>query len=142
MLLKSVICGLVYLLCSLLIIVVVYIIDIDSFDLTFILGIIYGIFLAVFMDYNNVKRTVIARVVGILSAVVAQVILFITGIPYAIIQYIYRNDEFVREMGYLTVNEVIGYNFGLVYFWVVALIAFVVSVISIFILNVIRNRKK
>jgi len=125
---------------SLLIIFFVYIIEI--FESTFVLGAVYGGILAFVTSCNSIKRTIIARIMGILAAFISQAILLITSIPYRILFYIFRNDEFVRETGRLTVNEVIGYNWGTMFFWWAMLISFVAFAIGIFVYNVIRNRTK
>ena len=112
------------------------------FSGSFALGALCGAIIAVITSCDKTKRTIIARVMGILAAVSAQFMLFITGIPYEIILYIYRNDTYVRETGRLSVNEVIGYNWGTMFFWWSLLFSFAVFVIGIFIFNVINNRKK
>lgn len=137
-LLKSFACFSIYLIFSLLIIFVAYIID--FFEGTFILGVICGVIIAVVTICENAKKTIIARVCGIFSAAIAQLILLISGIPYNIIFYIFRNDEFVRETGRLTVNEVIGYNFGYIILWRWLLVSFLISIIVIFIFNKIKSR--
>jgi len=138
--LKSVISGIIYIVFSLLIIFFVYIIDV--FESTFVLGAIYGGILAFITSCDGIKRTVIARIMGIIAAFIAQVILFILGIPYQIILFILRDNEWVRETGRLTVNEVIGYNWGTMFFWWVMLISFAGFVIGIFVFNVVRSRIK
>ena len=137
-LLKSVICGLIFLVCSLMVIFVVYIMDI--LELTIVLGILCGVFIAVLTCCDTTKRTVIARVAGISSVVVAQFILFLSGLPYIIIKYVLRENEWVKETGRLTVNEVIGYNFGNMFLWFWLLVAFTVTAIGIFIFNKIKRR--
>jgi len=139
---KSLICGLVYMVFSLLIILFVYIIGI--FESAIALGLFYGIILAAVTSCEDAKRTIIARLMGIISAIAAQVILFFTGVPYEIILYIYRfrNNTWVLETGRLSVNEVIGYNWGTMFFWYRLLISFAFSVVGIFIFKLIKNRKK
>ena len=136
-LLKSIICGSVYFVLSLLIIVVVYIMD--FFQGALILGIICGISIAVITCCDTVKRTVIARCMGILAAAISQMILFISGIPYDILLYYYRNDTWVMESGRLSVNEVIGYNLGCMTLWYGLIISFIISIVSIFVFNIIKK---
>ena len=114
-LLKSVICGLICLIFLLLLIFVVY--TLDFFEGAFFVGLPCGIMIAVVTCCETLKRTVIARFMGLLSAVVSQFIFEIIGIPYMILMYVYRNDSFVSEMGRLTVNETIGYGWGRMFFW-------------------------
>ena len=129
-LLKSVICGCIYLLFSLFLIFVVYILGL--FEFTIALGILYGIICAWVTYCETIKRTIVAVAMGLLAAVTSQIILSLSGIPYQIIRYILRDNEFVRETGRLTVNEVIGYNFGTLLFWYGMLPSIVVSAIIIF----------
>ena len=139
-LMKSIICGSVYLIFSLMLVLVVYIIDI--FGITILLGVLYGIVIVVITHCDTIKRTIIAMVMGLLSAVVSQILLNVSGIPYRIIQHIYRNDEFVRETGRLAVNETIGYNWGNMLFWFGLLISFIASFVVILITHKVKKRIK
>ena len=139
-LLKSVICGSAYLIFTLMLLFLVYIIR--FFESAFILGISYGIIVMLVTSCEKIERTIIARVLGIVSAVIAQLILFITGIPYKIILYILRDDEWVKETGRLTVNEVIGYNWGVMFFWWAFIMSFLISISCLFVFNMIKNRRK
>jgi len=138
-LLKSVICGSICLVFLLLLIFVVY--TLDFFEGAFFVGLPCGVIIAVITCCDTLKRTVIARFMGLLSAVVSQFIFEIIGVPYMILMYVYRNDSFVREMGRLTVNETIGYGWGRMFFWGGLVVSFTVAVISIFIINRIKSRK-
>jgi hypothetical protein len=64
---------------------------------------------------------------GLLSVVVSQLISEKYGIPYRILLYVFRNDNNIREMGYLTVNETIGYGWGRIFFWRGLVISFIVT---------------
>lgn len=128
------ICGLIYPIFSLLVIFVIYILN--FFEMTFILGMSYGVIIAVISHCDKVKRTIVTMVIAILSAVVSQFILFISGAPYKIIFYIYRNDTWVQEIGRLSVNEVIGYNLGSMIFGYGLLI----TCIGIILYNIIKSR--
>jgi len=138
-LLKSVLCGLICLIFLLLLIFVVY--TLDFFEGAFFVGLPCGVMIAVVTCCDTLNRTVIARFMGLLSAVVSQFIFEIIGIPYMILMYVYRNDSFVREMGHLTVNETIGYGWGRMFFWGGLVASFIFAVISIFIYNRLKNRK-
>jgi len=138
-LLKSVICGSTCLIFLLLLIFVVY--TLDFFEGAFIVGLPCGVIIALVTYCDTLKRTIIARSMGLLSAVVSQFIFEIIGIPYIILMYVYRNDSFVQEMGRLTVNETIGYGWGRMFFWGGLVASFIVAVISIFIFNRIKSRK-
>jgi len=137
---KSVICGLIYIAFSLLIIFVVY--TMDFFEGSLVLGALCGIAIAFITSCDSMKRTVIARIMGILSALISQEIISLLGIPSRLILYVLRNDEWIKETGRLTVNEVIGYNFGRMFFWFALAISFAVFVIGIFVYNIIKNRTK
>ena len=95
-----------------------------------------------FVTYcDKLKRTIIARIMGLLSVVVSQFIFDIIGIPYGILMYLFRNDSFVREMGHLTVNETIGYGWGRMFLGGGLIVSFAVTVIIIFIYNKIKKPK-
>jgi len=114
----------------------------DFIEITLILGAIFGVVVAAVSYCDNVKRTIAAMIMGIIASFVSQSILFISGIPYKIILFIYRNDTWVQESGRLSVNEVIGYNFGTMIFWQGLLISFVVLIIVIFLFHAIKSRLK
>ena len=141
---RSVICGLVYLIFPFLIIFVASIIDdiiTDSFTTATVFGIICGTVMAFVTNCGELKRTVIARIMGVLSVIAADMILFIADVPYRIILYIYRNDFYVREMGRLTLNETIGYAWSMMFFEIALPISFAVVCIGIFIYHVTKNRR-
>ncbi len=137
---KIIIFDLLYLLFTLLLIFAVYVID--FFWVTFILGTLYGVVITVVSYCKQIKRTIIAIVTTLLSAVVIQFSLIVLGVPYIIILYILRNNSWVKETGHLTVNEVIGYNWGNMFFWFSLLISLVVSLVSLILFNAIRYRRK
>ena len=136
-LLKSIICGLICLLFLLLLIFVVYILD--YFEGAFFVGLLCGAIIAIVTRCDTLKRTVIARFAGLLTAILSQFIFEILGVPYQILLYVFRNNSFVRETGRLTVNEMIGYGWGRIIFWGGLAISFAVTVISIFIFE--QNKK-
>ena len=137
--LKGITSGSTCLIFLLLLIFVVY--TLDFFEGAFFVGLPCGVIIAIVTCCETLKRTVIARFVGLLSAVVSQFIFEIIGVPYTILMYVYRNDSFVREMGHLTVNETIGYGWGRMFFWGGLVISFIITVISIFIFTRIKSRK-
>ena len=137
--LKSVICVVSCWIFLLLLIFVVYIMD--FFEGAIFVGLPCGIIIALVTSCDTLKRTIITRVVGILSALISQFLFTLLGIPYAIILYIYRNDEWVQYSGRLSVNETIGYGWGRFFFWGGLLISFTVSVVSIFVFNMIKKYK-
>jgi uncharacterized membrane protein len=108
--LKSIICGVSCWVFLLLLIFVVYIMD--FFEGAFFVGLPCGIIIALVTSCDTLKRTIKARVFGILSALLSQFLFTLLGIPYAIILYIYRNTEWVQYSGRLSVNETIGYGWG------------------------------
>ena len=127
-LLKSILCGLNCWVFLLLLIYVVYIMD--FFGGAFFVGLPCGIIIALVTSCETLERTIKARVVGILSALVSQFLFTLLGIPYAIILYIYRNDEWVKYSGRLSVNEMIGYGWGRFFFWGGLLASFVIKITS------------
>lgn len=133
-LLKSVICGLMYTVTSLCIILILYILDFGLLD-TIFSGAFCGIMIALVTCCDTLKRTVIARFMGLLSAVAAQFLLSFSGAPYYIIMYIYRDQVWLYEIGHLTVNELIGYNLGLMMFWFGLLTSVFISILISIICN-------
>lgn len=133
---KSVICAVVYAAFSLVILVVVYIMDL--FETTFVLGLFCGIAIAAVAYGDTRKRTRISMAMCIASAAISQLVLIVSGLPYKIILFILRDSAFVQETGRLTVNEVIGYNFGWMLLWAGLLIA---SSISTPVIRAIKNRR-
>lgn len=138
---KSVICGLIYIVTSLSIILMLYILDFGLQN-TIFLGAFCGIMIALVTCCNTLRRTVIARFMGLLSAVAAQFLLSFSGAPYHIIMYIYRNEDWLNEIGHLTVNELIGYNWGLMMFWFGLLTSFFISILVSFICNRLKEHSK
>jgi hypothetical protein len=134
---KSIICGFAYLAFLLLFIFVVYILD--FFIGAFFVGLPCGAIIAIVTCCDTLKRTVIARLIGLLSAVVSQLVFEILGVPYQILLYVYRNDSFVREMGHLTINETLGYGWGRVFFWSGLVISFILTILGIFIIDKIKS---
>ena len=138
-LLKSIISGSVYLIFLLLLIFVVYVLD--FFEGALFLGVLCGIILAVVTRCNTLKRTLMARFVGLLAAFVAHIIFEIIGFPYKILMYIFRNDSFVSEMGRLTVNETIGYSWGRMFLWGGLIISFILVAICLFIFDAVKKHQ-
>ena len=139
-LLKSVSCALGYLLFSLLLLLGVYIID--FFESSFILGVLYGVIFVYITYCEKVQRTIFAMFMGLLSVVISHIILSLSGVPYQIILYLFRNDKVIQEMGHLSVNEVIGYNWGIMIFWFMFLVSFAISCIGSFIVKIVKSRVK
>lgn len=140
-LLKSMICALVYTVTSLSIFLICYVLEFDLQN-TVVLGVFCGIVMALVTVCDTLKRTVIARLMGLLSAVVAQYLLSLSGVPYGIMMYIFRNENWLEEIGHLTVNELIGYAYGLMIFWPGLLVSFCIAVVVIFIFHWIKNHRK
>ena len=138
-LLKSIICGAVCLIFLLLLIFVVY--AMDFFEGAFLLGLPCGAIIAFVTRCDTFKRTVVARLMGLVSAIFSCFIFEMLGVPYRMLMYVFRNDSFVRETGRLTVNETIGYGCGRMFFLGGLLIAFIITVISVFIFNSIKNHR-
>lgn len=138
-LLKSVICGSICLIFLLLLIFVVY--TLNFFIGAFLVGLPCGVIITIVTCCDTLKRTVIARFMGLLSAAVAQFIFESLGVPYRILLYVFRNNSYVSEMGRLTVNETIGYGWGRMLFWGGLIVSFVITVICIYICNRIKSRK-
>ena len=132
-LLKTVICGLTYLVLSFSIFFFVYIID--AFQAVFVLGAICGVIVAVVTYCENAKRTILARIIAILTIMCLRFIIRISGIPRIILLHFFRYDEFVQDTGWLSLNHVVAYNFGVMFFERLLLISFVISCVAVFSYN-------
>lgn len=142
LLLKGFICGLLYLIFHLSIIYTQYILGFSLYS-ALVLGIFCGLSITLVSYSATTKRTIIAIIVGILSAIATDIAMSIFGIPYNILMYIFRNNEAIREMGYLTVNELIGYNWGrILFFWPGLLITCIISIILIPVIISIKYRSQ
>lgn len=141
-LLKGIICGLVYLVFHLLIIPAEYVLNLSLYS-ALVLGILCGIVIAAISYCSTAKRTIITMIAGFLSAVTMSFILLISGVPYKILTHIFKDDEFMRELGHLTVNELIEYNWGYYFYFLPGfLITFIVLIILIPALIVKKSRLK
>ena len=141
---KSAICGSVYLIFPFLILLVVYGLDTiitNPFVVATLFGAICGTIIAVVTNCGELKRTSIARAFGILAVIVVELLLEIFGVQSKIILYIFRNTEFVRETGRLTVNETIGYSWSMMFFWFSMIISLVVVCVGIFVYNIVKTRR-
>ena len=138
---KSIMCGLVYIVFPFLIIFFVYIIDL--FEITIVLGAVYGIVLTMVAYCVTLDQTLDAMLFGILSAFVTQILLSISGVPYRVILYLFRRrrDGFVLETGRLSVNEVISYNFGTMFFWFGLIATFAASLFIVLIIHAVKKRR-
>ena len=142
-LIKSVICGSVYLIFPFLVLLAAYAFDsitINPFVVTSILGIICGAIIAFVTNCGELKRTSMARSFGIFAVVIAQLLLEVSDAPTRIILLIYRNDAFVRETGHLTTSETIGYSWSMAFFWFSMSISFIIFCIATFVYN--RRKKR
>jgi len=141
-LLKGILCGLLYPIFHLLIIYTQYILDISLYS-ALVLGILCGTAIALVSYSSTVRKTVIAMLLGLFFCIVMDVVLLLSGIPYQILMYIFRDNEAIQRIGHLTVNELIGYNFGrLFFFYPGLLITFIVLIILIPALLRKKNRAK
>ena len=140
----SLICASLNFIFSFLIIFVAYFlndINIDPFLIAVIFGAIYGSIAAVITNGKDIKRTIIARIMGLVSFFIAELILLISGIPYRIILYTYRDSTWVQETGRLSVNETMAYGFSKMFFLIAMLISFFIVCIGIFIYKIVKKRK-
>ena len=125
--LKLFIIGLLYLLFLFLFFLLVY-----GFDLFFgaiFLGIGCGLLIVAVARSDTAKKTIGCIGLGVLLSLVIQIIFHFSNAPYRIIELIFRNDETIANLGHLTVNEVIGYNWGMILiFWPSMLVTVGVSI--------------
>ena len=111
------------------------------FLMAIVFGIICGTVIAIITVCSELKRTILARVFGMLSVVATDFLLSVSSVPHKIILYKYRNDAFVQETGRLTVNETIVFGWSNMLFWYALPISFVVVCIGIYIYNTVKNRR-
>lgn len=145
--LKSVICVLVCIVMSLSIILMnttmFY-----GYSSMFILGGFCGTIIAIVTKSNTLKRTIIARFMGLFSAVITQYLLLISKIPYHIIKFTYiKYDAYgeaywPKDIRYLMENEMYGYILDSVSSLHGLLASFFTTVVVIFIAIKIKNRRK
>lgn len=149
--LKSVICVLVCIVMSLSIIFINTTMF-DDYSNIFILGGFCGIIIAIVTKGDTLKKTIIARFMGLLSAVITQILLFISDVPYYIIKFIYGGHDlgfygeeaksWFRDIEHLIENEVSRY-FGSTVFFIYGLLAsFCTAVVVIFIAIKFKNHRK
>ena len=105
------------------------------------MGLPCGVIIAVITCCDTLKKTIIARFMGLFSAFISQLIFEVLGIPYRILMVIFKNDSFVSEMGRLTVNETIGYGWGRMLFGGGLIISFIGTIVSIFIFDKVKRRR-
>ncbi|MDR2571609.1 MAG: hypothetical protein LBD23_15140 [Oscillospiraceae bacterium] len=113
-LVKSIVCSSFYLILWSLTFFTAYIGDsvFHPFLMAIVFGIICGTVIAIITVCAELKRTILARVFGVLSVVATDFLLSMSGVPHKIILYKYRNDTFVQETGRLTVNETIVFGWS------------------------------
>lgn len=139
-LLRMLICCFVYVTFVLLLFFIIY--KMHLFAGAFYVGLPSGFFIALVTHCDTLKRTVIARSMGLLSVAVSHFIMELLNVPYTILMYIFRYDTFVRQAGHLSINEMIGYGWGRYYFWSGLLISFMISIAGIFIVEKVKSRTK
>lgn len=136
-LLKSIICASVYPIFLPLIIFVVYILR--RYEGAFFIGLPCGAVIALVTWCDKLKRTAIARIMGLISIVAAYIILEMLHVPYSILDMYMPRDD----MGNPTVIiEMISYGWGPDSFWAGLVFSFVVTGIGIFIFSRIKSRRK
>ncbi|MCC8025183.1 MAG: hypothetical protein LIP16_07765 [Clostridium sp.] len=151
--LKSVICALVCISMSLSIILINTSKLLGYSDSTmFILGGVCGIIIAVITKGDTLKKTILARFVGIFSAVIAQLALCISYVPYYIVKLIYGKhdlsfygeeaERWFRDIEHFIENEVSIYNWCAVFFLYSLIALFCAAIIVSFIINKIKNHVK
>jgi len=126
-LLKGFLCGLIYLAFTILIVIV----GCTSFDvitLSYVLGAVYGVIAALTVCCEKALKTFLSCVTGLFFIVVADFINWLNREQIAL--YMYRNNDFVRDMGRLSVQHRIGYNWGLMVFKPCALAVFIIAVFA------------
>ena len=153
MCLKSVICVLV---CISMSLSIIFINTSKLFgysdSIMFILGGVCGIIIAIITKGDTLKKTILARFMGLFSAVIAQLALCISCVPYYIVKLIYGKhdlsfygeeaESWFRDIEHFIENEVSIYNWCVVFFLYSLFALFCATIIVSFITNKIKNRIK
>ncbi|MCI8660869.1 MAG: hypothetical protein HFG54_11615 [Lachnospiraceae bacterium] len=147
--LKSVICVLSSMVMSLLLIITIRVSD---FYNAMILGGFCGIIIAVVTKSETRKKTITARIIGLLSAVMSQLLLLFSDIPYCIIMFIYGNydlefygeeaERWFGDIEHFIENEVFVYDWCVVFLLYGLFISFCVGIVMIFLLDKMKSYKK
>ena len=140
---KSIICCLAYLIFWLLMFFTAYVNDdiLHPFYMAIGFGIICGTVIAIITGCAKLRRTVLSRIIGVVSVIATDFLVSMSGIPHKIILYKYRSDAFVQETGRLTVNETMVFGWSNMFFWFAILISFVIVCIGIFVYKILKNRR-
>jgi len=113
----------------------------NPFIMALIFGAVCGMVITIVTGSAGLKITVYTRITGVVSVIATDIIISISGIPYKIILYKYRNTAFVQETGRITINESLVFGWSNMFFWCAMAISFIVVVVSIFIYKVVKNRR-
>ena len=148
---KSVICVLVCIVMSLSIIFINTTMFYGARSM-FILGGFCGIIIAIVTKSDTLKKTIIARFMGLFFAVITQLLLVFSDVPYYIIKFIYgRHDlsfygeeaeSWFRDIEHFIENEVSIYVWCTVFFLYSLLASFCIAVVVIFVTIKIKNHRK
>ena len=143
MLLRSIVCSLTFLIFWSLMFFTAYIDNaiLHPFIMAIVFGTICGTVIAIVTDCTEVKKTVLARIIGVISVIVLSLIVDISSIPHRIILYKYRNDAFVRETGRITINESLVFGWSNMFFCNAMVVSFAVTAMIILIYKVMKNRR-
>jgi len=138
-LLKGFLCGLIYLAVTLLIVILGCMPRYDM-RLAFVLGAVYGIAAALIVVREKISMTLLTSVTGFVFVVFAYFINWLYRERIAL--YMYRDDQYVREMGKLSLNHRIGYNWSLMFFDPIAFAVFVIAIVAITVARYIKRKKQ
>ena len=133
---KSVVSVMLYWFFSLLLIFVVYCLKLFIGG-PFFLGILYGIVVVKVTYCDTISKTTNAIATGLLSAIFSEILFSYIG--EGIISYTFRNKELYQD---LIANEVAGYNFGKIIFWVGLLVSLVVSFVIILVVHLDKKSRE
>jgi hypothetical protein len=140
--LRSILCGPFFFVFTSFLIFIMAGFDTIGIVFLFLSGLFCGAVIAFITLGKNVTETILARIAGVVSFVIFQWILYNSStIPHRILMYIYRNDSYVLDTGRLSVNHTVGVGFGMLIFWRLAFISFIISVAGIFVYNLIKKHR-
>lgn len=118
----------------------------------FILGGVCGIIIAIVTKGETSKKTIITRFIGLFSAVIVQLVLCISHVPYYVIKLIYGKhnlsfygeeaERWFRDIEHFIENEVSIYNWCVVFFLYSLFALFCATIVASFITNKIKNHIK
>ena len=113
----------------------------DLFNLISILSILYAIIIIVISYHKRIGKMLFTVYLALLFTFIGDLLLRSYSVYFRILFYIYRNDDWVKETGRLSVQHTVGAGFGIISFWINFLLALFVMVVIAIIVVSIKSKK-